>query len=185
MIERSPVEVPFRGRQVLTNPPPSSGGILISYALDLLERSGEPLPLDDPNGPRAARRGDGRAQRARTPEFHRELHEEGFAERFLSGAHIEDARARIVRSTSAHDRVRASADDRIGSTTHISVLDGEGNAASVTCSNGSGSGWSRPARASTSTTCSARRTSIRSASTATNQARAHEHDGANGRASGR
>src|SRR4029453_13038955 len=65
---------------------------------------------------------------------------DGFAERFLSGDHIEEARARIVRATSAHDRVRASADDRIGSTTHISVLDGDGNAASVTCSNGSGSG---------------------------------------------
>jgi gamma-glutamyltranspeptidase/glutathione hydrolase len=140
VIERVPVEVPFRGRHVLTNPPPSSGGILISYALDLLERSGEPLPLDDPNGLALLAEVMDEAQRARTPEFHRELHEEGFAERFLSGAHIEDARARIVRSTSAHDRVRESADDRIGSTTHISVLDGEGNAASVTCSNGSGSG---------------------------------------------
>ena len=37
MIERAPVEAAYRGRQVLTNPPPSSGGILIAYALDLLE----------------------------------------------------------------------------------------------------------------------------------------------------
>jgi gamma-glutamyltranspeptidase / glutathione hydrolase len=140
VIERRPAQAPFRGRQVLTNPPPSSGGILISYALDLLERSGEPLPLDHPSGLALLAEVMDEAQLARTPEFHRELHEEGFAERFLSGAHIEAARARIVRSTSAHDRVRASADDRIGSTTHISVLDGDGNAASVTCSNGSGSG---------------------------------------------
>jgi gamma-glutamyltranspeptidase/glutathione hydrolase len=140
VIERRPVEAPFRGRQVLTNPPPSSGGILISYALDLLERSGDPLPLDDPNGLALLAEVMDEAQRARTPEFHRDLHEEGFAERFLSGAHIEDARARIVRATSAHDRVRESVEDRLGSTTHISVLDAEGNAASVTCSNGSGSG---------------------------------------------
>jgi gamma-glutamyltranspeptidase/glutathione hydrolase len=140
VIERKPVEAPFRGRQVLTNPPPSSGGILISYALDLLERSGDPLPLDDPNGLALLAEVMGEAQRARTPDFHRDLQVEGFAERFLSGTHIEEARARIVRATSAHDRVRASADDRIGSTTHISVLDADGNAASVTCSNGSGSG---------------------------------------------
>lgn len=140
VIERRPVEAPYRGRQVLTNPPPSSGGILISYALDLLERSGEPLPLDDPNGLALIAEVMNEAQAARTGDFNRDLHDPGFAERFLSGAHIEAARARIVRSTSAHERVRASADDPIGSTTHISVLDGDGNAASVTCSNGSGSG---------------------------------------------
>jgi gamma-glutamyltranspeptidase/glutathione hydrolase len=141
VIERRPVEAPYRGRQVLTNPPPSSGGILISYALDLLERSGEPLPLDDPNGLALIAEVMNEAQLARTGDFNRDLHDPGFAERFLSGAHIEAARARVVRSTSAHERVRAaSADDPIGSTTHISVLDGDGNAASVTCSNGSGSG---------------------------------------------
>jgi gamma-glutamyltranspeptidase / glutathione hydrolase len=140
VIERHPVVAPYRGRQVLTNPPPSSGGILISYALDLLERSGEPPPLDDPNGLVLVAEVMDEAQLARTEDFHRDLHEPGFAERFLSGSHIEEARARIVRSTSAHDRVRASADDRIGSTTHISVLDEDGNAASVTCSNGSCSG---------------------------------------------
>ena len=32
---------PFRGGEVLTNPPPSSGGILIAYCLGLLERLGE------------------------------------------------------------------------------------------------------------------------------------------------
>jgi gamma-glutamyltranspeptidase/glutathione hydrolase len=140
VIERRPVEAPYRGRQVLTNPPPSSGGVLISYALDLLERSGDPLPLEDPNGLALVAEVMNEAQLARTGDFHHELHDPGFADRFLSGAHIEAARARIVRSTSAHDRVRESADDPIGSTTHISVLDAEGNAASVTCSNGSCSG---------------------------------------------
>jgi gamma-glutamyltranspeptidase / glutathione hydrolase len=48
--ERKPVVASYRGRQVLTTPPPSSGGILIAYALDLLEGLGEPLPLSDPNG---------------------------------------------------------------------------------------------------------------------------------------
>src|SRR3954470_7470941 len=35
-IERQPVKARFRGHDVLTNPPPSSGGILIGYSLGLL-----------------------------------------------------------------------------------------------------------------------------------------------------
>ncbi|HEX4753512.1 MAG TPA: gamma-glutamyltransferase [Solirubrobacterales bacterium] len=39
-IERPPVRAGFRGAEVLTNPPPSAGGTLIAYSLDLLERLG-------------------------------------------------------------------------------------------------------------------------------------------------
>jgi gamma-glutamyltranspeptidase/glutathione hydrolase len=39
-IERPPVRTRFRGAEVLTNPPPSAGGTLIAYALDLLEQLG-------------------------------------------------------------------------------------------------------------------------------------------------
>src|SRR5699024_5331369 len=41
VVEREPARVSYRGREVLTNPPPSSGGILIADALGLLERIGE------------------------------------------------------------------------------------------------------------------------------------------------
>ena len=54
------------------------------------------------------------AQSERTPEFVEGLSEEGFLGRFLS--------------------------TRLGSTTHIAVLDAEGRACSVTCTNGEGSG---------------------------------------------
>jgi gamma-glutamyltranspeptidase/glutathione hydrolase len=40
VIERTPVRAEFRGAEVLTNPPPSAGGTLIAYSLDLLERLG-------------------------------------------------------------------------------------------------------------------------------------------------
>ena len=33
VVDREPVEVAYRGREVLTNPPPSAGGILIAHAL--------------------------------------------------------------------------------------------------------------------------------------------------------
>ena len=34
----SPVRVRYRGREVLTNPPPSAGGVLIAYASNTLTR---------------------------------------------------------------------------------------------------------------------------------------------------
>jgi len=57
------------------------------------------------------------AQDERTPEFLEGLAEEGFADLFLG-----------------------SLGSRMGSTTHISVIDGAGRACSVTCTNGEGSG---------------------------------------------
>ena len=41
-LPREPVHVRYHGREVLTNPPPSAGGLLIAYALALLERGGGP-----------------------------------------------------------------------------------------------------------------------------------------------
>jgi gamma-glutamyltranspeptidase/glutathione hydrolase len=104
---REPVRAGFAGCEILTNPPPSSGGILIAYALELLDRLGA---TDGESVVMAMEQ----AQDARTREFLSGLYEPGFARRFLG--------------------------DRLGSTTHITALDGEGGCASVTCSNGSGSG---------------------------------------------
>src|SRR5215218_9935610 len=42
VIERAPARVRYRGREVVTNPPPSSGGILIADALGILERLDHP-----------------------------------------------------------------------------------------------------------------------------------------------
>ena len=64
--------------------------------------------------------------RARTEEFVTGLHHEGYLERFMAKEALESA---------AHD-----VGSRLGSTTHIAVLDADGVCASVTCSNGSSSG---------------------------------------------
>src|ERR671938_314466 len=61
-------------------------------------------------------------QEARTEEFLSGLCEEGFTDRFLADVEL-----------------RAAA-DRLGSTTHITAVDADGRCASVTCSNGTGSG---------------------------------------------
>ncbi len=115
-IEREPIRAGFRGTEVLTNPPPSSGGILIAYCLGLLERLGES------SGPEQLVAAMGAANAARG---------EAFAEALYG---TEPRRACLT------GRARPRAGDLLGSTTHISALDRDGMCANVTCSNGSGSG---------------------------------------------
>ncbi|HEX6116714.1 MAG TPA: gamma-glutamyltransferase [Solirubrobacterales bacterium] len=106
-ISREPVRGRFRGRELLTNPPPSSGGVLIALALSRLDRV-DRIGVEQVVETMIA------AQEERTAEFLDGLYEDGFANRFLA--------------------------DRLGSTTHITTVDGDGRCASVTCSNGTGSG---------------------------------------------
>jgi gamma-glutamyltranspeptidase/glutathione hydrolase len=120
VIEREPARVTYRGREVLTNPPPSSGGILIADALGILER------LDQPHDPFVIAEVIESTNRARDEAFHEGLRTEGFLERFLA--------------KQALDSVATEVRSRLGNTTHISVMDAEGGCASVTCSNGSCSG---------------------------------------------
>ncbi|MFY9469836.1 MAG: gamma-glutamyltransferase, partial [Solirubrobacterales bacterium] len=108
--DRAPGETDYRGRRVVTNPPPSSGGLLIADSLVHLGRH-------DRVGVTELVAAMDFANRGRDEEFVRGLSTAGFWERFL-----------------------ASGEDAVGSTTHISVLDAEGFAVSCTCSNGSGSG---------------------------------------------
>jgi len=107
-IEREPVRVFYRGREILTNPPPSAGGVLLAYSLGLLDRGPSPPTIRGTVEAMAA------AQAERGAEFLDGLSEPGFLERFISS--------------------------RLGSTTHISVIDARGMACAVTCTNGEGSG---------------------------------------------
>jgi gamma-glutamyltranspeptidase/glutathione hydrolase len=116
-VERPPIVAPFRGTEVLTNPPPSSGGILIAYCLGLLERFG---PHSGPEQLVAAMEA---ANDRRDLAFAEALYEEGMERGFLDPIGLDLAAA-----------------DLLGSTTHISVMDADGACAAVTCSNGSGSG---------------------------------------------
>ncbi len=135
-IEREPVRAGYADCEVLTNPPPSAGGVLIALALDLLEQIGDGAA---PSPDRLVAVMEA-TQSARSEGFQRGLVRPGFAAEFLSAAAVErlaDPLRRGLRPGQPGDDGPA---DRLGSTTHISVIDGAGNAASVTCSNGSGSG---------------------------------------------
>jgi gamma-glutamyltranspeptidase / glutathione hydrolase len=131
-VSRRPVSVGFRGRQVLTNAPPSSGGILIAFALSLLERLGE-TELETLVGAMEA------AQAARTEEFLAALRTEGFEERFLAADAIEASAADVADRRRRREGPLGPV-DRLGSTTHITAVDANGSCASITCSNGTGSG---------------------------------------------
>jgi gamma-glutamyltranspeptidase/glutathione hydrolase len=96
---------------VLTNPPPSAGGILIARALALLDAGPAPPSLAQVVEVMES------TQRERTSAFLAGLADPDFVQRFL-----------------------AASGGQLGSTTHISALDREGWACSVTCSNGSASG---------------------------------------------
>jgi gamma-glutamyltranspeptidase/glutathione hydrolase len=102
VIEREPVSVEYRGHEFRSNPPPSSGGVLIALGLlSLGDRDPTPVAIADAMEVQEA---------ARDAAFARALHSGGSALAVLKG------------------------------TTHISVLDADGNAASLSASLGSGSG---------------------------------------------
>src|SRR5688500_83269 len=134
VIEREPARVTYRGREVITNPPPSSGGILIADALGILER------LERGHDPSVVAEVIASTNRARDEEFLEGLATEGYMERFLREDAL-DSVATDVRSRLGPPEAPGSAGcARLGNTTHISVMDADGACASVTCSNGSCSG---------------------------------------------
>jgi gamma-glutamyltranspeptidase / glutathione hydrolase len=118
VVDRAPIRVSYRDREVLTNPPPSAGGILIARALRLLDEDGDSAGRAGPDIKRLVDVME-RVQSERTEHFLEGLDAPGFLEQFLGPG---------------------AARGPLGSTTHIAVLDARGGACSVTCSNGSCSG---------------------------------------------
>jgi gamma-glutamyltranspeptidase / glutathione hydrolase len=102
VIRRRPIVVSYRGHVFRSNPPPSSGGVLLGLGLQALGDA-EPTPS-------AIVRAMEAQEAVRDAAFARALYRGGLAKRVLSG------------------------------TTHISVIDGRGDAASLSASLGSGSG---------------------------------------------
>jgi gamma-glutamyltranspeptidase/glutathione hydrolase len=133
VISRRPIRSTFGTCEFVSNPPPSSGGILIAYALQLISRLG-------PGGPAGSAEAISRLAevmreqtRARGGSFTTDLYRGGLATRLFAG--IDAAAERIE----AREAGRAEPIGAPG-TTHISVVDAAGNAASLTASTGSGAG---------------------------------------------
>ncbi|MEQ9358753.1 gamma-glutamyltransferase [Coleofasciculus chthonoplastes] len=134
VIERQPLTINYRGNTLFTNPPPSSGGILIAWALKLLST------VDLANlSFGSARHLEILAQvmqltnAARQTGLNNYLYQQNIVEQFLADDSIAQYQQDLAETV-----------NKWGSTTHISVIDEAGNAASVTTSNGEGSGYVIP-----------------------------------------
>ncbi len=129
-VERTPMSVDYRGTRVLLNPPPSAGGGLIALGLRLAERTGLTERRFGEHWPILA---DilRTTSHVRRSGYDQRLDEPGYLEGLLSAEGIE---------ATLQARQQAIAERSLGSTTHISVLDGDDGAASLTTSNGEGCG---------------------------------------------
>lgn len=117
---RDPLVWSYGGSSVALNPPPSSGGALIAFGLSFLEAMSQ----------------TGTAIDARA------LHAAMTATNAARAAHGDALPVRLADGRLANE-IRKSAQHPPGyrGTTHISVIDGEGNAAAVSLSNGEGNGF--------------------------------------------
>lgn len=140
VIQRRPVRAAYRDTEFVSNPPPSSGGLLIAFALRLLDRLG-PMPSQGSAEALAVLAEAMReAARIRGGGVIGDLYRGGAARRILSEERIEGA----ARAASGRLRLPVREPTGLPSTTHISVVDGKGNAASMSASTGCGSGFFVP-----------------------------------------
>ncbi|NBC33421.1 MAG: Gamma-glutamyltranspeptidase [Alphaproteobacteria bacterium] len=130
---RPPLETPFAGARILTNPPPSAGGILIALALALLD--GRPLQDAAFDSPRHLQRLA--TAMATVNRLRRTVS-------FAAGRSELEAALLAPRLVARwRDAVMAGPAAYRG-TTHISVIDKAGGAAALTVTNGESCGMMRP-----------------------------------------
>jgi len=136
VIRRRPVRASYRRWEFVSNPPPSAGGLLIAYALRVLDGLGVSGRPGSPEAIAALAEVMREAQLARGRGFESGLSRGGLPRRLLA----DDVIGAAVRR--ARERVREFASEPVGlpSTTHVSVVDAHGNAASLSASTGCGSG---------------------------------------------
>lgn len=140
VIERSPLMTRYRGETLVTNPPPSSGGTLIAFALSLLDDVNvRSLGFGSEEHLRTLAQVMRLTNQARKDGYDARLYEPNIASRFLAKPHLDQYRALMPFRTGEQVSL-----NKWGSTTHLSVVDANGNAASVTTSNGEGSGYVIP-----------------------------------------
>jgi gamma-glutamyltranspeptidase/glutathione hydrolase len=118
VIERRPLQVRYRDKVVVTNPPPTFGGALLGLALTRLDAQGAMPPPDSASRARVLAEVMAGIDRDRRAGHHEVV-------AALRGQFDDDPDARPLVSRG---------------TTHVTVADGEGNVAAMTTSNGECSG---------------------------------------------
>jgi gamma-glutamyltranspeptidase/glutathione hydrolase len=130
VIRRRPVQVRFLGHEFASNPPPSTGGILIGLGVRLIDRLGLAGPPGSAEAIAQLVEIAREQELARGGPFTRELYRGGLARRLY------DEQSLAVTAEELRRRIPVVE----SGTTHIAVVDGSGNAASLTASTGAGSG---------------------------------------------
>jgi gamma-glutamyltranspeptidase/glutathione hydrolase len=131
---REPLRVQYRGYEILTNPPPSSGGILIAFALKLLEAVDfSQIEWGSDRHWLLLAQTMALTNLAREQQYDRALYDPEIAQNLFSASVFNPYQLQLTQLSNLPNKW--------GSTTHISTLDREGNAASITNSNGEGSAY--------------------------------------------
>lgn len=127
---RKPLEFSYRGNRILTNPPPSCGGILIAFTLQLLERS--EIPAAAPNS----------AEDLIPLAWAMELTNKARMDVLAADSDGNEAAAKLLDSEflETYRREIVARSTALRGTTHLNVIDKEGNVASLSLSNGEGCG---------------------------------------------
>jgi len=122
--EREPLIVEHAGARLFTNPPPSSGGVLIAFALAMIDA----LPIGGPSGPSLA-------------DWAAVLDVTRRARMSVSGD-LPDALAELLDPDTRRAFAASLTENPLAprGTTHISVIDRNDMAVAVTLSNGEGCG---------------------------------------------
>ncbi|MGH8508651.1 MAG: gamma-glutamyltransferase [Gammaproteobacteria bacterium] len=145
-VEREPIRVDYHGIRIVTAPPPSSGGIVLAEALNILEG----YDLDRFDGPtrkhvivEALRRAyQDRAEHLGDPDFVSVPIQQLLSDRY---ARLRRRGIDLERATPSHRLPQISVSGS-GNTTHFSIIDCEGNrvAATLSINNWFGSGYMVP-----------------------------------------
>ena len=133
VIERNPLRIKYRDREILTNPPPSLGGIKLALGLRLLED----VDL-------ASIHNNSEEFLIKLLELMKEIY---YFKPLSNGSPVmypfsDSVTSRLIKSYT--ENISGKTFTATRGTTHISVIDEAGNAASMTTSNGSGSGCFAP-----------------------------------------
>jgi gamma-glutamyltranspeptidase/glutathione hydrolase len=129
VIQRAPFEFSYRGHRLLTNPPPSCGGILIAFSCSLLENLEGPFHFGSTEDLAELAQAMEWTNKARMDVLSQAPDWIQASERLFEEKFLREYREKISGRPSA-----------LRGTTHINVIDGQGNLASMSLSNGEGCG---------------------------------------------
>lgn len=134
VIERKPLNISYRDYEVCTNPPPSAGGALIAFTLQMLASSALPRwKFGSPKHLQALVNAMRLTNIGREARLDPDVHRADVVPYFFEKQYLATMQAQLDGQVS-----------KIGSTTHFTIADEHQNIASMTSSTGEGSGYAVP-----------------------------------------